>query len=138
MRAAIKKQLESVCNEKSAINYEKRLWAYCEKKELNYHDVAYEFVGRMMHTSSKDERVALMKDLENGKSDWDTIPFNKYKKKVAVINNEELYPDSEFQCRNPRCKSMKCYTESHQTRAGDEGMTNYVICSVCARRYRLN
>jgi len=138
-RDAIRKQIEVLTNTKSAENYESRLWRFCQRNSLDYADVAYEFVGGLHSAKSKEERVQLMRDLESGKSIWETSIYSKYKNAPKPLQIKDIMPDSsEFVCKNPKCRSKKCYPESHQTRSRDEGMTNFVICAECLKRFKLN
>jgi hypothetical protein len=45
--------------------------------------------------------------------------------------------DGMFPCRNRQCRSARTLVTQLQTRSGDEGMTVFVTCIDCKRRYKL-
>ncbi len=127
-------------NHKSAVNYEKRLWKNFEhaNSDVTYFDYVYEIIAHIKACDTAENRKQVILDLESGKSGWDMSAYDGLReKRNKGLNPTIILEDSEFQCRNPRCRSKKCYTESYQTRSMDEGMTPFVICSVCSKRYKL-
>jgi transcription elongation factor S-II len=44
-------------------------------------------------------------------------------------------PDSEVECR--RCHNKKIVFDKLQTRSGDEGMTTFLKCLICKRRWKM-
>lgn len=42
--------------------------------------------------------------------------------------------DPTLQC--PRCKQRCCFKYQKQTRSGDEGATEYIMCDACGQSYR--
>ncbi len=144
--------VNSICEiglgKKSAINYEKRIKRYYRQRLMNfeslegireeYFNFAYEIIGCMVAAKTKEGRVQVIRDMEECKIGWDCSVYDDHRRKRDRVLNFSLnVEDGEFQCKNPRCLSKKCFTESHQTRSGDEGMTHYVICTKCSRRYKI-
>lgn len=139
MREEVVKAIDTFVNHKSAINYEKRIHKVLTPQGRYTPDEVYEIVGNLACTTTKEARIQIITDLREGKTGWNCSTYNKNREtQNKVLNPLPIMEDSSFRCRKPKCKSTKCYVESHQTRSGDEGMTNFVICAQCSSRYKLN
>jgi len=100
--------------------------------ELSQSDNAlYQIIG-LLHSGANIEDV--LDDLKEGRFEWDSKYYETLITK-PVSKNEEI-GEGVFQCRNKSCRSMLTKHNLRQTRSGDEGMTAFVICTVCKTRFK--
>ena len=63
----------------------------------------------------------------------------KSREKIVVIENEDqnlkTNPTAQISC--PKCENNMAYTWQVQTRAGDEGATQFFRCIRCGHTFRL-
>lgn len=69
------------------------------------------------------------------------LPANmktEYNNKLAneLLKNEQKLELVEGVTMCFKCKSKKVYTYQMQTRSGDEAMTTFYVCSVCASKWK--
>lgn len=63
------------------------------------------------------------------------VGFNNYLKK-ELLKKERTLELVEGVTKCNKCKSNKIYTYQMQTRSGDEAMTTFYVCSVCASKWK--
>lgn len=139
MREIIVEQLKTKVNNASAIAYEKRIWNWCNKNNLEYSTYVYDILGELLNAKNKEERINIINGLKQGKYGWNSFIFETYKAKNDKLNSllTPQIEEGEFKCRKKDCRSLRCFFETHQTRSRDEGMTGFVICSKCSSRYKV-
>lgn len=54
------------------------------------------------------------------------------------ITDDTAVEEGQFACRDPECRSKRCYVETPQTRSADEGHTVKITCSICGSTYTFN
>jgi len=68
-----------------------------------------------------------------------TVAKKKYREPIVIIDKEDqnlkTNPTTKIQC--PKCGNNLAYTWEVQTRAGDEGATQFFRCTKCNHTYRL-
>jgi DNA-directed RNA polymerase subunit M/transcription elongation factor TFIIS len=98
-----------------------------------YQRHAYEKVGELI-TSNK-ERV--LEDVQEIRIDWEGWWCHKiieeFELKSKDVAEGIKVERGNHTCRS--CKSKETYFYRQQTRSGDEGMTTFVICTKCGKRW---
>lgn len=86
------------------------------------------FVCNVCKCQKESKRVALKKKVRQ-----------KPRETIVVIGKEEQQiktnPTTKIQC--PKCENNIAYTWQVQTRAGDEGATQFFRCTKCGYTFRL-
>lgn len=114
-----------------------------------YKKIAYEIVGEIHyiiknHLSEKDEYVEkIISSIKENKRGWESHIYQKMKNKnmeeiLASLQGEGKLEKCEFPCRNKKCRSDQCYIFCLQTRSGDEGFTNFLVCVKCGQRFKFS
>ena len=63
--------------------------------------------------------------------------FEENRKKEARNNTESVIATTDtFTCS--KCKSNKCTYTQAQTRSADEGITTFITCLVCDKKWKIN
>lgn len=110
-----------------------------EMRKQVFREYVFQILGQYMVTCNAEK---LTKSITEDTIEWwDTAAFDTFKQ-IAIANikmhTEGLKIEKcDLPCRNNLCKSDKCVFWLEQTRSGDEGMTTFVLCTVCQKRYRL-
>lgn len=109
------------------------------EREKVYKEYAFQFVGLFLTVCNVD---ALIKSITSQTVEWwDTSAFDAFKQ--AAMADIKMHTEgvkvekSDLICKNSLCRSDKCVFYLEQTRSADEGMTAFVVCTVCSKRYRL-
>jgi DNA-directed RNA polymerase subunit M/transcription elongation factor TFIIS len=154
-RKAVTKVLERNLKKKTAENYEKQIYRMCRRIvkdnekaseyisiEVLYPKIAYEKVGQLILCEDRQEREKILVDIKDNITGFDTQPYEVFrqnqKEECSFTAQGPKVEEGEFPCRNPKCKSKRCYWYQLQTRSGDEGMTIFVTCIKCKTRYKKN
>lgn len=70
---------------------------------------------------------------------WDMCPdlfaYERNEEHVAQQDQVQLHTTDQFTCS--RCKQRECVFYTAQTRAGDEGMTQYITCMKCGKNWKM-
>lgn len=125
--------------EKSAINYEKAISkmvkSITEDYEEVYSDIAYQKLGELMAANSKEERGEILKDIKEGKLNFDSSNWREIRDKEEIerriVAEGVKVKKGEIECKNPKCRSKECYYTSLQTRSADEPATIFSFCTKC-------
>lgn len=125
--------------EKSAINYEKAISkmvkSITEDYEEVYSDIAYQKLGELMAANSKEERGEILKDIKEGKFNFDSSNWREIRDKEEIerriVAEGVKVKKGEIECKNPKCRSKECYYTSLQTRSADEPATIFSFCTKC-------
>lgn len=124
-------------NKKNAVLYEKAIFDRCGEGE--YPTLGFQLLGFLMSDLSPPAKV--MKDIQSSLEHWDMSSFQGCKDLQLIDINRQLdglkIEKSDYKCRNKRCGSMQTYYWLEQTRSADEGMTTFVVCSVCNTRSKI-
>jgi len=160
-RKAVAKALERNLKKETAKNYEKQIHRMCRRMvednekaseesdesseyisiEVLYPRIAYEKVGQLILCEDRQEREKILKDIKDNTTGFDTQPYEvfrqKQKEECSFTAQGPKVEEGEFPCRNPRCKSKRCYWYPLQTRSQDEGYTIFVTCIKCKTRYKM-
>ena len=159
-RKAVTKALERNLKRKTAENYEKQIYRMCKRMvddtetsaedsdsvyvsmETLYPKIAYEKVGHLILCEDRQEREKILDDIKDNNTGFDTHPYEvvrqKQKDECSFTAQGPKVEIGEFPCRNPKCKSKRCYWYQLQTRSLDEGATTFVTCIKCKTRYKFN
>jgi DNA-directed RNA polymerase subunit M/transcription elongation factor TFIIS len=164
-RKAVRKALQRQLKNQTAEKYEIHIYKMCKRivkraeefveegspscrfseyvtVEMLYPKIAYEKVGQLLVCKDRPERENILNDIKNDVTGFDTYPYEVYKTKqkeeCSFAAQGPKVEEGEFPCRNPKCKSKRCYWYQLQTRSGDEGMTIFVTCIKCKTRYKKN
>lgn len=133
---------------KVASRIEKRIYNMCNRIASEYerevdgvYDIyAYECVGNIL--SAPDRIDTILDDIDKDITEWDSNIYDRFREKNSQNNIKMIQgvkvEESEFVCRNKKCRSKKCFMTQSQDRSGDEGMTTYITCIKCGVRYRFN
>jgi len=131
-----------------ATRYEKLIYGMCqrlaEKSEdgasINdiYRTESYQRVGHFFAASDTEVHHRIIDDLKNDVGDWETSPFEKYRRELEAMMNKIVekpkVQKGAFKCR--RCTKDLCYFWTLQTRSSDEGATVFIQCVNCGNRWR--
>jgi len=135
-RIAVRKHLVGVCDDPKIV--EKEIWEWATKdsilnKEEAYKEHAYEALGILKSGYGVNTFMAEMKE---GKCGWDLAFYDKFRRKEHVPVIKDKPQDYVYFCKDKVC-GAGCSIDSRQTRGGDEGMTNYAVCTniKCQKEY---
>lgn len=109
--------------------------------EVLYPKIAYEKVGQLILCEDREGREKILADIKDNVSGFDTQPYEvirqKQKDDCSFTAQGPKVEEGEFPCRNPKCRSKRCYWYTLQTRGNDEPATIFVTCIKCKTRYRM-
>ena len=141
VRRDVVKLLMKKYSKENSKAYEKVLWNQVKgvkhntKKELLYEKWSYEVIGQLLMNGADPTKV--LEDIKHTRMDWNCTTLDVYKIGCKEeIDVSVLLVEGEHTCRNPKCKSTKCFVSEHQNRSGDEGMATEVTCTVCGFHYK--
>lgn len=107
-----------------------KLLQKCDEKKR------FEIVGELI----QEESVMSTQDLEKRVTQekvFESRFYDNFRKMRDNTDQQDMeIKEGVLECRNPKCKSKRCYYYQLQTRSGDEGITTFVICSKCNSRYK--
>ena len=101
------------------------------KEILDHYDVedAYDKIGCLLIGGDEND------------DKWSAPSFNKYKKEEQYIEDRILNTNNTqtgmYKCKDKSCGSLNCTIYQEQTRRADEGMTTFIKCRKCGKRYRI-
>ena len=90
-------------------------------------------IKRMESSEIDPIKIAFMTPQELYPEHWKRMMDEKYNKDKYLFEEVQAMTD-QFKCG--RCKSRKCTYYELQTRSADEGMTIFVTCLNCGRRWK--
>lgn len=150
-RIAIRSALQKISSlsAKEAKRIESTMYKMCEELleqydgetiEDIYATFAFEKMGQFA-TAPKDSFGSIVTDIKSVVTGWDSTYYAEFRAKEMKDTADhaagmKVESNSEFPCRNPRCKSKETYYYQAQTRSADEPATCYVVCVKCAGRYK--
>ena len=82
----------------------------------------------------KAHELAFMTHQEMFPEKWNELVNAKIERDNNATKVEQKGATDEFTCW--KCKNSKCTYYQMQTRSADEAMTTFIICLVCANRWR--
>ena len=152
-RKAVTTALGRNLKRKTAENYEKQIYRMCKRMvnentdnmdwisiEALYPKIAYEKVGQLILCEDREEREKILADIKDNSTGFDTHPYEVFRQKqkdeCSFTAQGPKVEKGEFPCRNPKCKSKRCFFYQLQTRGNDEPMTTFVTCIKCKTRYK--
>lgn len=143
-RTIIINALKTKFPEQIAKNYENEIYKMCERYdsrniESNYKKFAYEKAGEILSEDDKEARKKIASDILSDKiAIYDSTIYRQFEDKKNIENERVINPPtvqkSLYKCKH--CKSDKTWSYQLQTRSGDEGMTTFINCSECGKRYK--
>lgn len=75
-------------------------------------------------------------ELKDDKDVFNSDIFNDYKKEDERRKNDILNPNTEgSQGKCKKCGSLNTFPLTKQTRSGDEGMSNKIVCADCQSKW---
>ena len=81
----------------------------------------------------------ILSDLKKGCVNWETQQFSFLREKRdehdSMIENPPIIKMTGMKC--PNCKGTKTFNFSRQLRSGDEGMTNFLHCLDCDKKFTI-
>jgi DNA-directed RNA polymerase subunit M/transcription elongation factor TFIIS len=111
-----------------------------------YTNIAYEKLGQLI--SKPKLRSKIVKDIKNQVvDDWGSIVYEDYRKLENRDTNHQVVgmkvEKGIFQCHNKIClkkrsKGWNTTFYSMQIRSVDEGMSSFVNCHDCKRKFQVN
>ena len=147
VRSVIIDALKTKFSENVAKNYENEIYKMCERKsaeqtddiESAYIKYAYEKIGELLAEADKEMRKKIASDILTDKIEvYDSVIYQLFEEKKMIENDRVINPPSVqkslYKCKH--CKSDKTWSYQLQTRSGDEGMTTFINCSECGKRYK--
>lgn len=141
-RKQIIKILRTKYSKEEAVSYEKEIWKKTKELEKDtslrdslYNKWSYELAGQLLSNDIKPDRI--LKDIKGNNKGWKSRAMSSYKKSgdKEELDVSVLLIKGNHTCRNPKCRSTKCFVSEHQLNRGDEGMKTEVTCSICAYHY---
>ena len=149
-RQSVITALQTKLGPNSSTNYEKRIYTMCTVisesegtpiKEV-YRREAFEKVGDLLAQPNRAGRDKVLIDIKGCVIGYDSIAYHEFREKLreenALMAKGVEVKEGAFPCRNPKCKSNRCYFYQLQTRSGDEGMSTFVVCIKCKTRRKFN
>lgn len=138
-REIIQTILETKFPKNISTAYENEIFKMCERLKISYEKYAYEKVGEIMETDDKDARKKIATDIVNDRSEiYNSSIYKPFDEQKSIDNERIINPPtiqkSLYKCKH--CHSDKTWSYQHQTRSGDEGMTTFINCSECGKRYK--
>lgn len=138
--------LNTKFNSKTSKEYEELIFNMCKSMSTDteelveiYKECSFEKVGHLLSTS---EVGIILDDIRNSVISWDSAPYKTFqenrKKNMSLMTEKAEVQSGGFPCRMKDCPSSKTNETvwyQSQTRSGDEGMTTYVVCTICGDRY---
>lgn len=113
-----------------------------ETPEQIYSREAYEKLGCIFDAETSTEKKKVFQDIKKCRLRWESCNYDDFRRRRDIDNTQLTdgmkVEKGEFKCRKKDCKSNECYFYQVQTRSGDEGMTNYVVCTKCSSRFKFN
>jgi DNA-directed RNA polymerase subunit M/transcription elongation factor TFIIS len=132
-REAVVKVLSEKFKEKTAKEYEKKIFDLSQRIKKEYALVAYEKAGQIMLA---DDANLILNDIENNRADWDCSTYDAYKKIKEKQYEKILFKPSTvkgvYNCKE--CGSDEFFAWQAQTRSADEGTTQFRQCARCGKR----
>lgn len=105
-----------------------------------YKEHTFQLIGQFMTVCDIDALTRSLSTLIPVDT-FDTSAFDTFKEAamadIRARTEGVKIEKCDLPCKNPRCRSDKCYFDLAQTRSADEGMTAFVICTKCHARYKL-
>lgn len=89
---------------------------------------------RLKKRAFKAHELAFMTHQEMFPEKWNELVNAKIERDNNATKVEQKGATDEFTCW--KCKNSKCTYYQMQTRSADEAMTTFIICLVCANRWR--
>ena len=93
-----------------------------------------DLLKRLKAREFKPHRLAFMTHHEMFPEKWKELVNAKIERDNNATKVEQKGATDEFTCW--KCKNSKCTYYQMQTRSADEAMTTFIICMVCANRWR--
>ena len=131
-------------NKPSAENYEKAIYAFCERQSKGkvtvdgYRRLAYDKLGQLIEANNREEREQILKDIRNNVEGWDACVYSKQLEAYTMSMDRSVMKPKAVKglhkCKEKNCGSDEFYIWSAQTRSSDEGMTHFRQCAKCGKR----
>jgi len=128
----------------AAVNYEKAIYGMCSRIDdgaattKTYITIFYDKMGQLKTAKDRAHREKILVDIRGDVEGWDACV---YAENLATYNSSMdrsvLKPTAVkglHKCRVRDCGSDEFYIWSAQTKASDEGMTNFRQCAKCGKR----
>lgn len=104
-------------------------------------ETLYQILGQLdpsdpQHVSEK----TIIRDLKREKRGWDATIFTSRREGLShshevMANTDRNVKEGEFTCS--RCKSRRIAYDQLQTRKADEGVTTFLRCIDCGKRWKI-
>lgn len=91
-------------------------------------------INKLNNNEMKLNNLAFMTPQEIFPEHWKKMMDEKYNRDKYLYESVQEAMTDQFKCS--RCKSRKCTYYEMQTRSADEGMTLFVTCLTCGRRWK--
>ena len=106
-----------------------------------YSKAAYERIGEIsLIKKDKEKLKQLLTEIKSDVEGFDSCVYEQERENVRQrtipISLTIEIKEGEFQCRNRECMSKKTMYYQLQTRSQDEGMTTFVFCTICKKKYK--
>lgn len=109
--------------------------------DTTYREILYEVIGHLdpsdpQHVTEK----TVLADLKKGRLGWNATLFASRRAELThaqeVIANADLnVKEGEFTCS--KCKSRRVVYDQLQTRKADEGVTTFLRCIDCGKKWKI-
>ena len=93
-----------------------------------------ELLKRLKARNFQAHKLGSMTHQEMFPGKWAKLVNAKIERDNNATKIEEKGTTDEFKCW--KCKNSKCKYYQMQTRSADEAMTTFIVCMVCANRWR--
>jgi len=149
-RKSITSVLKKKLDDKEAVDFEKEIYKMCQRLleeydesiEDIYNKYAYEKTGDLMQAKGKEEREKIRQDIKGDVRDWDSTPFEGFRKKrdaenLLIVRGIET-EKSDYKCKAKGCGSRNIIQQQIQTRSADEPASLFIRCLKCGRQDRID
>ncbi len=102
-------------------------------------EIAFDIMGLLRNGVSHKEISKLKSwDDVDQLSYYEDYRLARYTEDRSLTMDDTAVEEGEYKCKNPTCQSKRCIITDRQDRAGDEGATIHVTCSICGTHYSFN
>jgi DNA-directed RNA polymerase subunit M/transcription elongation factor TFIIS len=101
---------------------------------LEYQNEIYEILGDLSLESKTLPEILSMIESRSYGLGSSSLDIHR----LEDIGQSIEMKSSEYPCKNPKCLSKLTYSIQRQTRSADEGMSIFIECSVCNKRYKIS